>query len=230
VNFANVKAITIPEGDVKSIAIGGVTVWQKPNPLPYDALVEYVQNSNSNYLEGTILAEDIGGIAFDVEFASDGTNVQPFGSGQRPSSWGYETRKDRILLVAAISGGAVSGAYLDTGLDRAQMTQYTTGARIVAPRISTSIEAYNDRKFGVFCAYNYLNARLTLTATVRLRSLILWDHADGYLHDFVPVRVGTVGYLYDRANPTGGPSGNGLYGSATSTPLVAGPDRNGGAA
>ena len=33
---------------------------------------------------------------------------------------------------------------------------------------------------------------------------------------------------YDRVNPTGGPSGNGLYGSATSTPLVAGPDKNGG--
>lgn len=48
------------------------------------------------------------------------------------------------------------------------------------------------------------------------------------VRDFVPVRVGTAGFLYDRANPTGGPSGNGLYGSATSTPLVAGPDRNGG--
>ncbi len=46
--------------------------------------------------------------------------------------------------------------------------------------------------------------------------------------DLVPVRVGTVGYLYDRANPTGGPSGNGLYGSATGTALVAGPDKNGG--
>ena len=193
--------------------------------LPYDAEVEYVQNSDSNYLEGAILVEDIGGIAFDVEFASNGTVLQTFGSGQRPSSWGYNAQEDRILLVSTISGGAVSYAGLDTGFGRTLMEQYSAGARIVAPRISTSIEAYNSRLFGVFCAYNYRNARVNLTATVRLRSLTLWDHADGYLHDFIPVRVGTVGYLYDRANPTGGPSGNGLYGSETATPLVAGPNK-----
>ena len=38
------------------------------------------------------------------------------------------------------------------------------------------------------------------------------------LRDLIPVRVGSgssaVGYLYDRANPTGGPLGNGLYGNA----------------
>ena len=42
-NFAGVKAITIPEGDVKSIAIGGATVWEKPSQIPYvaDGLVAW---------------------------------------------------------------------------------------------------------------------------------------------------------------------------------------------
>lgn len=30
INFSQVKSLTIPEGDVKSISVGGVTVWQKP--------------------------------------------------------------------------------------------------------------------------------------------------------------------------------------------------------
>lgn len=30
IDFSQVKALTIPEGDVKSISIGGVVVWQKP--------------------------------------------------------------------------------------------------------------------------------------------------------------------------------------------------------
>lgn len=38
------------------------------------------------------------------------------------------------------------------------------------------------------------------------------------VRDYIPVRVGSgssaVGYLYDRANPDGGPLGNGLYGNA----------------
>ena len=38
------------------------------------------------------------------------------------------------------------------------------------------------------------------------------------VRDFIPRRVGSgpaaLGYLYDKANPTGGPLGNGLYGNA----------------
>ena len=50
-NFAGVKSITIPEGDVKRIAIGGVTVWTKPNPLPYDAEVEWVEMPRFAYVD-----------------------------------------------------------------------------------------------------------------------------------------------------------------------------------
>jgi hypothetical protein len=50
------------------------------------------------------------------------------------------------------------------------------------------------------------------------------------VRDYIPVRVGTganaVGYLYDRANPTGGPLGNGLYGNSGSGAFVIGPDAN----
>ena len=44
-NFAGVQSVTIPEGDVRSIAIGGVTVWTKPNPLGSVAF-SGAQNSN----------------------------------------------------------------------------------------------------------------------------------------------------------------------------------------
>lgn len=49
------------------------------------------------------------------------------------------------------------------------------------------------------------------------------------VRDFIPVRVGSgasaVGYLYDRANPTGGPLGNGLYPNAGTGAFVIGPDK-----
>lgn len=35
-DFSNVKAITIPEGEVKQIDIGGVTVWKKPTGNMFD--------------------------------------------------------------------------------------------------------------------------------------------------------------------------------------------------
>ena len=48
-NFAGVQSVTIPEGDVKSIAIGGVTVWErKSSPSSLD----YVQDSAFLFFDG----------------------------------------------------------------------------------------------------------------------------------------------------------------------------------
>lgn len=45
------------------------------------------------------------------------------------------------------------------------------------------------------------------------------------IRDFIPVRVGSSAFLYDRANPTGGPNGNGMYGTTGSGKFVAGPGK-----
>lgn len=45
------------------------------------------------------------------------------------------------------------------------------------------------------------------------------------VRDLIPVRVGQTGYMYDRANPTGGPLGNGLYPNAGAGAFVLGPDK-----
>ena len=42
--------------------------------------------------------------------------------------------------------------------------------------------------------------------------------------DFIPVRIGTTGYMYDRANPKGGPLGNGLYPNSGSGDFILGKD------
>ena len=50
------------------------------------------------------------------------------------------------------------------------------------------------------------------------------DNSLPLLRDFIPVRVGSVGYMYDCANPTGGPLGNGLYPNSGSGAFTIGPD------
>lgn len=47
---------------------------------------------------------------------------------------------------------------------------------------------------------------------------------DTLVCDMIPVRVGTVGYMYDRARPNGGPLGNGLFGNVGDGQLICGPD------
>ena len=60
-----------------------------------------------------------------------------------------------------------------------------------------------------------------------LYSAKLYDESHNLVRDYIPVRVSvngvSVGALYDRANPSGGPNRNGLYFSSRN-PLVPGPD------
>ena len=66
-------------------------------------------------------------------------------------------------------------------------------------------------------------------AHARLYYLIIYTPTSGtVVHRYIPVRVGTVGYLYDEINPTGGPNGNGLYGNALTGDFILGQDRGSG--
>lgn len=47
---------------------------------------------------------------------------------------------------------------------------------------------------------------------------------DVIVHDFIPVRAGSVGYMYDRANPAKGPYSNGLYPNSGTDYFGVGPD------
>lgn len=228
-NFAGVKSITIPEGDVRSIAIGGVTVWQKPNPLPYDALVEYVESDGTQWIDSGILP------ASDLEISTAFRFVDPwvayaavFGSyGTSDASTGVAIRTrgssaQGLNIVYNVSTPvAVSGDITLTmrrGSFSVNGTDYTQ---------SPTAQTYGPTTLTIFNSALGSNHILSVAPNVRLYSLSI-SKSGALARDLVPVRVGTAGYLYDRANPTGGPSGNGLYGSATGTPLVAGPDENGG--
>lgn len=228
-NFADVRAITIPEGDVKSIAIGGVTVWQKPSPLPYDAEVDYIQTDGEAYVDtGVLLASgaEITAIfsnllvakgsllfgartaynvkGFSAQWGANGNIYFNFGNRQDSAPASY----DNSPQMLTVRNNVLSiGSY--------SVTSPTTSA------FTTAFPAY------VLCMNNG-GSPTARYAGLRCHGFRIEQGV--LVRDFIPVRVGTAGYLYDRANPTGGPLGNGLYGSATSTPLVAGPDKIGGGA
>lgn len=237
-NFAGVQSVTIPEGDVKSVAIGGVTVWTKPNPLPYDAEVEYLESTGTQYVD-TLTPMD-GSLRVVLDYVCLNTLVRPFGAadvrGTVKNQW--YLIGDRNQAVSNCSLGSTTNAIINIG-------QSPVGVRTTATIDGRTLSAYggtatmpswtltprtDDCTLGIFACHVVRtdgSNPWVLAASMRLYSLSIYSGST-LVRSFVPVRVGQVGYLFDRANPTGGPLGNGLYGSATSTPLVAGPDKNGG--
>lgn len=77
----------------------------------------------------------------------------------------------------------------------------------------------------LFKGYYYqYGSNVTCTSDIKCHYVQIKQ--DGILvRDFIPVRIGTTGYFYDRANPTGGPLGNGLYPSSGTGDFVLGPDK-----
>ena len=222
-NFANVKSMTIPVGgvarDVKAVSIGGVTVWTKPNPLPYDALVQYVESDGTQYVDtGLSIASGAFemGVDFDASYAENNCAIAVQGDATSGT-----TQQKRLAFY---HNAANTNYIIDRGTAGSRINQ--SGDSVDTGKLTFAI-VLNSAKRILVCRSNGINGLPNLRG--RIRYFRLWDSADTLVRDLVPVRVGSganaVGYLYDRTNPTGGPSGNGLYGSATSTPLVAGPDR-----
>ena len=91
-NFDDVTAIQIPEGNVKSIAIGGVTVWEAPvvDKYTWDAVFASIDKGTyaTEYAIGDMVPLDLGSegiinmqiIAFDADDLADG-------SGKAPITW-----------------------------------------------------------------------------------------------------------------------------------------------
>lgn len=228
-NFANVKALTIPVNgtprDVKSISIGGSIVWTKPNPLPYDAEVEYLQASGGPYIDTGIDTTGITRVALKMEVVTRPTSNE-FPLGEQ-GYFGSTAQRGRIMLCVYASSNASNLAYgdfLSAGRSIYSLSNLTI---TIDKSFTAATPITNTQRILVFRAAKDA-ARVTPTdvfgGVYNLYYLKLWN-GDDLIRDYIPVRVGTTGALYDRANPTGGPNGNGMYYNAGSGNFTLGPDK-----
>jgi len=217
-NFSNVKSIQIPEGDVLSLAINGVTVWQK-NTLPYDAEIEYIQGSGGPYIDTGIDVPDVTRVAMKMEVATrPAANEYPFGE---QGFFGSTAAKGRLMLCVYVNTNADYLAYCD--FPNVGRTTYSLSSSVITINKSFAVATAitNTQRILVFRAAKNAT-RVTPTdvsnGVYRLYYLKLWGANDALIFDGIPVRKGQVGYLYDKV------SGN-LFGNSGSGTFTLGPDK-----
>lgn len=134
-NFDDVTAIQIPEGNVKSIAIGGVTVWEAPvvDKYTWDAVFASIDAGTyaTDYAIGDMIPLDLGSeglinmqiVAFDTDDLADG-------SGKAPITW---IAKELLLTKHRMNPNreGTSGAYTEGtgaigGWEKSEMRTYLT--------------------------------------------------------------------------------------------------------
>ena len=204
-----------------SFLMGGV----KP---PYDAEVEYLESTGTQWIDLGFIPQDDTRITCLV-----GRNPSFYMGAQTAwerNTFRYNENSSRTYWVY----GAVAGDY------SSNIGVIPTGMHIVDVDGATcNVNGKTSVSIGttpINCAFNFLYGALNTPTegiggacfigpiTCRLGGI----YGDRQI-DAIPVRVGSgssaVGYLYDRANPTGGPLGNGLYGNAGTGAFVIGPDK-----
>lgn len=231
-NFAGVQSVMIPEGDVKSIAIGGVTVWTKPNPLPYDAEVEYLESTGTQYVDTGLYANTTNTrCEIKLRPTANNTTVGILGSrnvnsGDLRSACnvfivGGNFRFDWVAGDGTLSIPSVVGQVYEMNITRPTLTINGT------TYTKTNNGSYNQKFHFLLFSFWQQGGPYSSGFVGAIYSCKIYSSST-LVRDYIPVRKGTTGYLYDRANPTGGPLGNGLYGNNGTGAFVVGPDKNGG--
>ena len=198
------------------------------NKLPYDAEIEYLESDPSNMLDNeyrigqvinlfTPATEDEVVVVFSPLYSvynaffgarSYGGLLRfcctTFSSGSQTAfamtynTW--PTNRVNVVLNDIYTVSAKNGSYSING------HEYT----------STSLSAsYTFVPFYMFACYNAYNE--LIYSKIRCYSVVV-RRSGNLIHDFIPVRVGTTGYMYDKV------SGQ-LFGNAGTGSFILGPDK-----
>lgn len=211
-------------------------------PLPYDAEVEWLYMPHGSYVNTGVTNINLANFDISLTGKADGypetasafCGVYGLTSGAR--SYGVILRQYPSGTVQFFVGYVLTTASTETNITRtvAMPSDYAT------MRITSSAAYLNGAQVGagysvptnirdldspdLWLCINGRKDKTSTTGNVVVTKAAGWYKGGTIINnstlvrDFIPVRVGSsssaVGYLYDRANPTGGPLGNGLYGNA----------------
>ena len=205
--------------------------------LPYDAEVEYLESTGTQWIDTGV---DKGmGTKVKMKFMLPSTNpnsVFLFGMIYRPQSTVYRFAlqvNGRLYMVYPYTGTGTStsvrfscNVQYDIELDSAG--HFTMNGMEYSVQGSENFST--EEEIYLFARHNVMNnVPDGLGGLFRIYSFQIYDGAT-IVRDFIPVRIGTEGAMFDRANPTMGmnPDGSarndGLYRNRGTGAFIIGSD------
>ena len=193
--------------------------------LPYDAEVEFLESSGTQYIDTGVVAKPP--TVAELNFRWVGT---PTGDvvllGARNNSLSASrfimlmTNQTKIRQLGVGAAWAKYGNYtMDT--DYNSVSTFISGAttqKLNGSTIITSSAALADLGRNLYLFANNSTSGIVNKAKARVYSCKIYQN-NTLVRDYISVRKGAVGYLYDRV------SGK-LFGNAGTGDFVLGPDKN----
>lgn len=208
------KGVTVPSGsgyDDYATLIGQIS-GGGGSPLPYDAEVEYIAANGTQYINtGVTPAYGSTKVVIDCQFTGDYTTTQIIvGYGSASGKFAGNINK-----YYGVGGGSTSKLTVTSSTRTPIIVSFSTNKRtditngLSSAYVTTSATLTADNPITLFMGGTgyYSTAKIFACRIYTGETLTL---------DLIPVRVGTVGQMYDQINNTfytNAGTGNFSYGS-----------------
>lgn len=206
-----------------------ITINQNAKNLPYDAEIEYLQNNDSQtYIDTGIVPNNGFGFYMDIYFErpEGGGSAWLMGSSAfTAGAWGGVT----ISTYQTYAGGQMTwfkdnrgNIFIDPGLVSGTRMQIQSINNVYSTSLGTSKSTpYSTNSFiygSLYLFHFHTDYTGFSGAGFRCYGCKIYDGSN-VVRDFIPVRKGTTGYMYDKVSEQ-------LFGNAGSGDFILGPDIN----
>lgn len=182
--------------------IGGTTPV-----LPYDAEIEYLQASGTQYIDTDINGQSVTRFIVQGVCAPDGNNnTQLLGGTAQGAGTFFGTRvmsggTPRWYCMANGNGlgdpthtSTIDATIVSTSSQTGTLTDLVSGTTSNFTSFSSGSWGFPNENLLIFGGYSTRRS-----PNARCYSLQIYT-SSGLVRDFIPVRVGQVGYMYDRVS------------------------------
>lgn len=186
-------------------------------PLPYDSEIQYLENSGTQYIDTNAYVNTSN---FEIGYKTDGANtffgychenaVNGTWFGAEEGNMFYGTYSDTINMSSYLTSGENTIVCTKSGV--------TVNNTSISKTLSLGSDNISNIPLLFFSRWDfYTNAPEFRSLSCRYKSFYLKNNGE-LVVDMIPVRVGQVGYMYDRV------SGE-LFGNVGSGSFILGPDK-----
>lgn len=215
----NISKLFLGSQAISKAYLGNDLVWQAVKPLPYDAEVEYLESTGTQWIDtGYAVTTQ------NVRIVSRYCFTTPSSSS---TVWGANLPTDRNWMANQYGGkwwfGTTSGQFGGSQPVVATDVEWTINDGIVSGTVGAT--SYSGTYSGsvvsgysiyLFAVNNGGQADRYNTSFCKLFKFQLYENGV-LVRDFIPVRVGGVGYMYDRVSKR-------LFGNQGTGNFIVGPD------
>lgn len=199
---------------IKKAYIGSQLVWEKDSPvLPYDAEVEYIQGNGSAWINPQYTTTSNSIITIDCQLSSIVAQKRIIGN---ITSGYFEIYINGSKKWSFASNGKTYASSVTANTSRHTFKIDNVAAKGYIDNTAVTIGRNAATYYGTAEIFTRHTATGNRTCSGKIYSCTIVN-GTSFVRDYIPVRVGTVGCLYDKVSGT-------LFYSSGSSDFIAGPD------